>query len=36
MMLFWILKEWGIRVTDVNEEFVGVPFRDDKTKLMFA
>lgn len=30
------LEEWGVQVRDVNDEFVGAPFRDDETKLLFA
>lgn len=30
------LEEWGVKVRDVDDEFVGAPFRDDKTKLLFA
>ena len=30
------LEEWGVKVRDVDDEFVGAPFRDDETKLLFA
>jgi succinate dehydrogenase/fumarate reductase flavoprotein subunit len=30
------VEEWGVKVRDVNDEFVGAEFRDEKTKLMFA
>jgi len=30
------IERMGVPVRDVNDEFVGAPFRDDKTKLMFA
>ena len=35
-MLFWMLKRWGVKVRDVDDEFKGAEFRDEKTKLMFA
>jgi succinate dehydrogenase/fumarate reductase flavoprotein subunit len=30
------LEQMGVPVRDVNDEFKGAPFRDEKTKLMFA
>jgi succinate dehydrogenase/fumarate reductase flavoprotein subunit len=30
------LEQMGVAVRDVNDEFKGAPFRDEKTKLMFA
>ena len=30
------LEQWGVKVRDVDDEFKGAEFRDDKTKLMFA
>jgi succinate dehydrogenase/fumarate reductase flavoprotein subunit len=30
------VEKMGIKVRDVDDEFVGAEFRDDKTKLMFA
>jgi len=30
------IEKWGIKVRDVDNLFVGAPFRDEKTKLMFA
>jgi succinate dehydrogenase/fumarate reductase flavoprotein subunit len=30
------VEKMGVPVRDVNDEFVGAEFRDDKTKLMFA
>lgn len=30
------LEEWGVPVRDLDDEFAGAEFRDDKTKLMFA
>src|SRR4030042_5536439 len=29
-------EKMGVKVRDVDDEFVGAPFRDEKTKLMFA
>jgi len=29
-------EKTGVKVRDVDDEFVGAPFRDEKTKLMFA
>jgi succinate dehydrogenase/fumarate reductase flavoprotein subunit len=30
------LEQWGLKIRDVDDEFVGAEFRDGKTKLMFA
>ncbi len=30
------LENWGVKVRDVDDEFKGVEFRDETTKLMFA
>jgi succinate dehydrogenase/fumarate reductase flavoprotein subunit len=30
------VEKMGVKVRDVDDEFVGAPFRDDETKLMFA
>jgi succinate dehydrogenase/fumarate reductase flavoprotein subunit len=30
------VEKMGVQVRDVNDDFVGTEFRDDKTKLMFA
>ena len=30
------IEKMGIKVRDVDDEFVGAPFRDEKTKLLFA
>ena len=30
------VERWGIKVRDVDDEFKGAEFRDDKTRLMFA
>lgn len=30
------IEQMGLKVRDVDDKFVGAPFRDDKTKLMFA
>ena len=30
------VEKMGVKVRDVDDEFVGAPFRDEKTKLMFA
>jgi succinate dehydrogenase/fumarate reductase flavoprotein subunit len=30
------MERMGARIRDVGDEFVGAPFRDEKTKLMFA
>jgi len=30
------IEKWGVKVRDVDNLFVGAPFRDEKTKLMFA
>lgn len=30
------LERMGVKVRDINDEFRGAPFRDEKTKLMFA
>ncbi len=30
------VESWGVKVRDVDDEFVGAEFRDDETKLMFA
>jgi succinate dehydrogenase/fumarate reductase flavoprotein subunit len=30
------MEEWGMAIRDVDDEFVGADFRDEKTKLLFA
>jgi succinate dehydrogenase/fumarate reductase flavoprotein subunit len=30
------VEKWGVKVRDVDDEFKGAEFRDEKTKLMFA
>jgi len=30
------IEQMGIKVRDVDDQFVGAPFRDEKTKLLFA
>jgi succinate dehydrogenase/fumarate reductase flavoprotein subunit len=30
------VEQMGVRIRDVDDEFVGAPFRDEKTKLLFA
>jgi len=30
------LEKMGVKIRDVDDEFVGAPFRDEETKLMFA
>lgn len=30
------IEKWGVKVRDVDDEFKGAEFRDEKTKLMFA
>jgi succinate dehydrogenase/fumarate reductase flavoprotein subunit len=30
------MEKWGMKIRDVDDEFVGAPFRDEKTKLLFA
>ncbi len=30
------MEQWGMKIRDVDDEFVGAEFRDDETKLMFA
>jgi succinate dehydrogenase/fumarate reductase flavoprotein subunit len=30
------IEQMGVKVRDVDDEFVGAPFRDEKTKLLFA
>ncbi|MCL2391791.1 MAG: FAD-dependent oxidoreductase [Oscillospiraceae bacterium] len=30
------LEEYGLKIRDEDDEFLGAPFRDDETKLMFA
>jgi len=30
------LEQMGMKIRDVDDEFVGAPFRDEETKLMFA
>ena len=30
------LEKWGVKVRDIDDEFKGAEFRDEKTKLMFA
>ncbi|MBA7615819.1 Adenylylsulfate reductase subunit alpha [subsurface metagenome] len=30
------VEQMGVKIRDVDDEFVGAPFRDEKTKLMFA
>jgi len=30
------MEEMGVQIRDIHDEFKGAPFRDDRTKLMFA
>ncbi|MCX8033640.1 MAG: FAD-dependent oxidoreductase [Thermoleophilia bacterium] len=30
------MEQWGMRIRDVDDEFVGAEFRDEETKLLFA
>jgi succinate dehydrogenase/fumarate reductase flavoprotein subunit len=30
------MEKWGMKIRDVDDEFVGAPFRDEKSKLLFA
>ena len=30
------MEKWGVKVRDVDDRFVGAPFRDEATKLLFA
>ena len=30
------MEQWGMKIRDLDDEFVGADFRDDETKLMFA
>ncbi|MFC1909433.1 FAD-dependent oxidoreductase [Chloroflexota bacterium] len=30
------MEEWGMKIRDEDDEFVGAPFRDEETKLLFA
>lgn len=30
------MERWGMKIRDVDDEFVGAEFRDEETKLMFA
>ena len=30
------MEKWGMKIRDVDDQFVGAPFRDEKSKLLFA
>ena len=30
------VEKWGVKIRDIDDEFEGAEFRDEKTKLMFA